>query len=376
VVVAVSQERDAPITVSSIGAVKAFSVINVRAHIAGTVAEKHFIPGQRVKKGDVLYQLDDRARQAALAHARAKLNEDIALAAKAKIDADQKKDLLSRGAATQFEYNAARYAAAAADAAVTADEATLQGANVMLDYCTIHSPIDGYVGPTLVDAGNVVEADNTTMVVLRQVSPIYVEMSVPQDYLNTIRDTMAQRDLTLRATIPAQADRPIDGRLAFVNNTVDEDTGTITVRGVFANEDVRLWPGQYVNATLVLGVHKDAVLVPATALQSGQQGEFVWVIDSQHKAQKTPVTVGDEVDGQIIIKKGLAAGQTVVVQGQLRLTPGAAVEIVTPKGEAVEQAEGADANAPQVTPSASSPTPAAPTGPAAPAPADGKGARP
>jgi len=210
---------------------------------------------------------------------------------------------------------------------VAAGEAAVRDARLQVEYCEIRSPIDGYVGATLADAGNVVKANETELVVLRQVSPIYVELAVPQRYLPEVQRLMVGERLLVSAHIPGIDGDTLSGSLAFVDNTVDEKTGTITLRGVFGNEDGRLWPGQYVEAAVTLGMRRGALLVPAQAVQTGQQGTYVYALNPDQTVALVPVTAGDSAGGETVVSGAIAPGQPVVIEGQLRLRPGAAVHV-------------------------------------------------
>ncbi len=332
VVVAPCVQRDVPIRVEAIGMVRAYNVVTLKPQVAGIIVEKHFTDGQPVASGDRLYRIDSRPFVALLDQAEAILARDKALAANARLDAQRKKDLQSRQASSPFEVDEAESIARAAEATVAADEAAVRDARLQVEYCEIRSPIDGYVGATLADAGNVVKANETELVVLRQVSPIYVELAVPQRYLPEVRRLMAGERLPVSAKIPGTDGDPLSGALAFVDNSVDERTGTITLRGIFGNEDGRLWPGQYVEAAVTLGTRREALIVPAQAVQAGQQGTYVYVVNPDNTVALVPVTAGDSAGGETVVSGALAPGQPVVIEGHLRLRPGASVQ-VTESGE-------------------------------------------
>ncbi len=332
VVVAPCAQRDVPIRVAAIGMVRAYNVVTLKPQVAGIIVERLFTDGQPVARGDRLYRIDSRPFVASLEQAEAILARDKALAANARLDAQRKKDLQSRQASSPFEVDEAESIARAAEATVAADEAAVRDARLQVEYCEIRSPIDGYVGATLADAGNVVKANETELVVLRQVSPIYVELAVPQRYLPEVRRLMAGERLQVSARIPGADGDPVAGALAFVDNTVDEKTGTITLRGIFGNEDGRLWPGQYVEAAVTLGTRRGALIVPAQAVQAGQQGTYVYALNPDNTVALVPVTTGDSAGGETVVSGALAPGQPVVIEGHLRLRPGAAVQVTTSDG--------------------------------------------
>lgn len=359
--VAVAERRDVPLAINVIGAAKAFSIVTLKPQISGVILEKKFRVGDPVTEGQLMFVIDPRPFDAALHEAEAKLaqdlakiDEDRALAVNARADAERMAGLHKQGAATSFETDKSAALAvsreamvAADDAAVAADRAIIEQARLNLAYTQIHSPIDGYTGPTLTDAGNVVKANETELITVHKIEPIYIECSIPEKYLPAVRRAMAgEAGVTLEARIPGEQGVQDTARLQFINNTVDESTGMIKMRGVAANQHRALWPGQYLNVSVVYGRHANAVLVPSRAIQQSQKGDFVWVVGPDHKAEVHHVTLGDEVGDQTIIKTGVDGGATVVTIGQLRLTPGATVQIVTDTGATV------DAPARQPAPSA------------------------
>ncbi|MBI1369974.1 MAG: efflux RND transporter periplasmic adaptor subunit [Planctomycetes bacterium] len=327
--VAQSVKADVPVSVDAIAWVKAFSIITVKPQVSAMALKKHMKPGDHVTVGQVLYTLDARPFEAALAQAQADMERDKALASKARAEADRDKQLVTKNAASEWELEQAVATAKAADAQVAADEAMIHDAQLKIEHCTIKSPIDGYVGPTLTDAGNVVKENDTELIVLRQVQPIYVEMAVPQDRLPAIRAAMDSGNVPVDVTIAGEEDKPEVGRLAFINNTVNEDAGTITLRAVFDNPSLRLWPGLYVQASIHIGTDTGAVLVPDTAIQTGQNGTYVYIVQPDNTVESVPVTIGRQHAGSTVILTGVEPGQTIVTDGQLRLAPGMGIQIIT-----------------------------------------------
>ncbi|MGH9352378.1 MAG: efflux RND transporter periplasmic adaptor subunit, partial [Terriglobia bacterium] len=236
-------------------------------------------------------------------------------------------DLYKQGIVSQDQYDQYHSTAAQLEAALRADQAAVKNAQIQLGYCTIRSPLEGLTGAFQVDQGNLVKVNDVPMVVINQIEPIYVAFSAPQQYLQQIKEYQAVKPLRVEAVIPHEPDRPEWGTLSFINNTVDTSTGTILLKGTFPNPQRRLWPGEFVNVILNLSSQANAVVAPSAAIQAGQKGQFVYVVQADHTAAYRPVTPGSVYKGKTVIEKGLKAGETVVTDGQLLLYPGAKVEI-------------------------------------------------
>jgi membrane fusion protein, multidrug efflux system len=315
-------------TIRAIGRVEAFSTVNVKAQISGQVMQVHFVQGQDVKQGDLLFTIDPRPFEAALRQAQANLGKDSAQYREAAADEHRYSILLRENVGSRQQYDQVEATAAALSASMQADEAAVQTARLNLEYCEIRAPIDGRTGDLLVHAGNLVKPDaDDAMVVINQVQPVYVDFAIPEQKLPDVREFMAEHKLAVQVSLPEQQGPLESGELSFVDNTVDAKTGTINLKGQFANADARLWPGEFVNTTLVLREHPGAILVPSQAVQTGQQGSFVFVVQPDMKAALRPVVVGESVDNETVVTRGLKPGETVVTDGQLRLIPGATVTI-------------------------------------------------
>jgi multidrug efflux system membrane fusion protein len=334
--VAAAVQKPMPVQLNEVGTGEAYLTVNVKSRIDAVVDAVHFKEGQDVKQGDVLFTLDARPFQAALDQALASLARDTVQQKNAAMLADHTAELLKKGYAAQEDYDQARTSADALAAAVKADQAACQLAQLQLSYCTIASPIDARTGAVLVDAGNSIKANDVPLAVLNQVSPLYVSFAVPEENLSAIREQMAAGPLSVEALIPGEEDKPEQGTLTFVDNQVDTTTGTILLKGTFENKDRRLWPGQFVNVVLTLSVEHDAVVVPSQAVQVGQQGQFIFVLKPDETVQSRPVVVDREIGGQSVIAKGIAAGETVVTDGQLQLVSGTKVEVAT-EGEPAKE---------------------------------------
>jgi multidrug efflux system membrane fusion protein len=317
-----------PIDIRVIGTTEAFSTVAVHSQITGELTSVNFKEGDDVKQGQVLFTLDRRPLEAALQQAEANLARDQAGAVNARAQAARYRDLLQRGIATREQVDQITANAAAADATVGADVAAVDNAKVQLQYATISAPIPGRTGALQVHAGNLVRASDTTpLVVINQVTPIYVTFGIPEAQLPALKRYMAAKPLTVEAHAPNESGSASTGRISFVDNTVDQTTGTIKIKGTFPNQDRRLWPGQFVNVVVTLTTDPNAIVVPATAVQTGQQGQYAFVIKPDQTAELRTVTVARTNGTDTVIASGLKPGETVVTDGQLRLVAGSKVTI-------------------------------------------------
>jgi multidrug efflux system membrane fusion protein len=326
VVVGTAVRRPMPVRVTAIGNVRPDESVTVRSEVMGPLATVHFEEGSDVRRGQLLFTIDPRPFEAHLRRAQAQLARDTATAAHARREAARYAELFTHGLVSRSQYEEMTANAAAAEATVRADRATVEDARLMLERTKIRSPIAGKTGRVLVTRGNLVEANATELVVVNRLRPIEVGFAVPAEHLAEIRRRMGQAPLAVAAT-PSGAAEPVVGRLTFVDNRVDPQTGTIQLQATFANEDARLWPGQFVDVVLTLSVEQDALVVPAAAVQSGQQGAYVFVVGTDGTVESRPVAVARQVGDDIVLTSGVAEGETVVTEGQLRLVPGARVEI-------------------------------------------------
>ncbi len=312
----------------AIGRVEAYSTVEIKSQISGQVMQVHFKEGQDVSKGDPLFTIDPRPFEAALNQAIAALNRDKAQKVQMGNDFNRYDTLLKAGVGSRQQYDEAKSKYEAIAATVVADEANVQTARLNLEYTSITSPIDGRTGNLILHQGNLVKANaDTAMVVINQVRPVYVDFALPEQDLATVRSSMVSRTLGVDVALPGEKKTVVRGQLSFVDNTVDPNTGTIQLKGLFDNRDQKLWPGQFVDTYLTLSEHPDAVLVPSQAVQTGQDGSYVFVIDRKMKAAIRTVAVGDTIEGDTVIESGLRGGETVVTDGQLRLIPGGTVMI-------------------------------------------------
>ena len=319
--------KTVPIQVHAIGNVEALSTVSVKAQVAARIEKAFFTEGQDIKKGDLLFTLDRRPFDTALQQAEANLAKDQAQLENAKAEAERYTKLFQAGIVSKEQYDSMRTNADALAASVRADKAAIEKARIDLSYCTIQAPIDGRTGALLVHPGNLVKDNDAVLVVVNQIHPIYVTFSVPEQYLADIKRYRAAGPLRVEAVVPTQEQNPGQGVLTFIDNAVDNTTGTIKLKGTFENPDNRLWPGQFVNVALTLTTQPNAVVVPSQAVQTGQVGQYVFVVRQDMTAEYRPVVAGDNVGGETVVRKGLVAGETLVTDGQLRLVPGMKVAI-------------------------------------------------
>jgi multidrug efflux system membrane fusion protein len=271
----------------------------------------------------VLFVIDRRPLQAELAQAEAAMARDEAQARNAAAQAARYADLVKKDFVTREEYDRVTATAASARATVAADRAVVENARVQLSYTEIRSPMNGRTGSLMVHAGNLVRANDTTpLVVINQISPIRVTFSVPQENLGAIG---AGRSLSVKATAPQG--REAQGTLSFIDNAVNQSTGTVTLKATFANSDRALWPGQFVNVSVALSNRAGAFVIPTRAVQSGQRGTYVYVVKSDQQVEMRPIKVERDIAQETIVASGLTAGETVVTDGQLRLTPKSKVSV-------------------------------------------------
>jgi multidrug efflux system membrane fusion protein len=327
VTVATVSRSSIPVELTAIGTGQAFKTVSVESQVAGIVKEVHYRPGQVVHTGDLLVTLDTSPFLAALAQAEAALARDNAQAELGKTELERNDELAGKGLISTQEHDQSKAESAAAAATVRADEAAVQAARIALSYCSVYAPIGGVTGAQLVYPGTAVKAnDAPVLVVINQVSPIYVEFAVPQQHLGSIRTLMKRARLEVQATPPGDGP-PETGELTFVNNTVDPATGTMKLMASFPNTDQRLWPGQFSNVLLRLSEQQNVLVVPSQAVQTGQQGDYVFVVKKDMTVDVRQVKVGPAVGGVAEVLSGLSAGDTVVTDGQVRLVPGARVSL-------------------------------------------------
>jgi len=333
--VAAAQQQTVPFVITGIGNVEACSTVSIKARVDGQIVEVKCREGQPVTKGEVLFRIDPRPYQAALRQAEANALRDKAARDQALSQAKRYQELLDKNFISKEAYAQIRTNGETAEATAKASKAALENARLNLEYCTISSPLDGYVGKVLLQAGNLVKAnDVSSLVVINQVRPIYVNFSVPEQTLPEVRKYMGMGTLNVEVVPPDPSAPRVVGQLIFVDNAVDPTTGTIKLRAQFENREAALWPGQFVNVSLRLYEQVDAITIPSTAVQTGPDGQYVYVIGPDLLADIRKVTVQRSDGERAIIGAGLAKGERVVTRGQLRLGPKTPVQIAKPAAEA------------------------------------------
>uniref|UniRef100_Q024D7 Efflux transporter, RND family, MFP subunit n=1 Tax=Solibacter usitatus (strain Ellin6076) TaxID=234267 RepID=Q024D7_SOLUE len=356
--VAKATQESVPTELRVVGTVEASAIVQVKSQIAGQLLKAAFTEGQNVKKDDLLFEIDPRPYEEALHQAEANVSRDQAQIAQLEAtlardaaqsrfnegDAARYAELAKAGVVSKSQSDQARTSADvaresaratqaginSAKAALESDVSAVASAKLNLAYCTIRSPLSGRTGNLLIHAGNLVKANDVPLVVIHQVSPVFVNFNVPEQHLAAVRRLSANRKLAVRVFAQDDPNRTASGELSVIDNTVDASTGTIHLKATFPNTDGILWPGQFVTSVLTLDTLQGATVVPAEAVQPGQQGQFVYVVKADNTVESRIVTPGRAFGKKMVIEKGLAPGDTVVTDGQLRLFPGAQVQLVDP----------------------------------------------
>jgi len=326
--VATVVKRTIPVEVRTIGSVEAYSTVTVKSRIDGELEHVHFKEGQDVHEADLLFQIDPRPFELALKRAEANLAKDMFQAQQARLEADRSAKLLAEGVTSKEQNELNQANANAMDAAVRADKAAVENSRVQLEFCTIRSPLDGRTGRLMVHEGNLVKENETVLVVIHRLAPIYVNFSVGEKHLARINQQRKYAgSLKVEAILPGEPPTHEEGILTFVDNTVDTTAGTISLKGTFENKEKVLWPGQFVDVALRLDEEAGATVVPAEAVQTGQQSPYVYIVRPDLTAELRPIAPGRTIEGLTVVEQGLEAGETVVTDGHLRLVPGARVVV-------------------------------------------------
>jgi membrane fusion protein, multidrug efflux system len=321
-------QKAMPVNLRIVGTGEAWSVVAVRALVAGALTTVHFEEGQDVNQGDLLFTIDPRPFEAQVHQAEANLARDTAQAENAQAQVRRYSDLVKRGISTREQFDSVSTTASALAAATKADQAALDTASLQLQYATIRAPITGRTGSLMVHAGNLVKANDTApLVVINQVSPIRVNFAVPESSLAEVRRSRTAGTFRVVAEIPDDDGPAEQGTISFIDNTVDPATGTIKLKASFPNANRRLWPGQFVDVVLTLRTDAQATVVDSAAVQTGQQGQYVYVVKADSTVETRPVTVARMAGDETVIAKGLTAGEQVVTDGHLRIVPGRKVTI-------------------------------------------------
>jgi len=328
VVVASVEQRDIPVQIQAIGNVEAYQTVQIRSQVNGQIQKIFFKEGEDVREGQPLFQLDKRPFQADLEKAIGQMKHDQAQAENSRIQAERYSGLEKQGIVSHEQAEQLRAQAKADASAVEADKAAVDAARVQLHYTDIVAPINARTGALMINLGNLVKANDTPYLLqLNQVTPIYVTFSVPESNLDRVRQRFSSGQLKVLAYPKGQSDSPAEGRLTFIDNGVDMTTGMFKLKGTFQNKDRRLWPGEFVDVALVLSTQKNAVVVPTKAIQTGQRGEYVYVVRPDSTAESRPVKTAGAYQNLTLISEGLNTGERVIVNGQLRVAPNAKVMV-------------------------------------------------
>jgi multidrug efflux system membrane fusion protein len=326
VVVSTVEQRDIPVQISAIGNVEAYQTVQIRSQVNGQIENIFFKEGDDVKKGQLLFQLDKRPFQADLDRALGTLQHDQAQAANSRAQSERYTALETQGVISREVAEQVRTQATADASAVAADKAAVEAARVQLQYTDIAAPIDARTGALLINKGNLVKANDTPfMVQLNQITPIYVTYTIPEIKLSEVRKFSTARRLKVFAYIKGQRVNAAEGELTFIDNGVDMQTGTVKLKATFRNQNRRLWPGEFVDVVMELSIHKNAIVVPTKAIQSGQQGDYVYVVTSDNKAESRAVQPVGTYLNLTLVSTGLKAGEHVIVDGVVRVAPNAPV---------------------------------------------------
>ena len=318
--------EDVPVFLHGIGTVQAYNTVAVKSRVDGQIVKINFKEGEEVKVGDPLFQIDPRSYQSALETAQAAKEKDDAQLVGAKLDLDRYEKLLAPGWQTKQSYDQQKATVEQFQAAIKGDIAQIENAKLNLSYADIRSPIDGRLGARLVDTGNLVHAsDNTPLVMITEVKPIFVSFTLPQETLDEVHENNKRAPLVVRAYSGDDKKQLAEGKLTLIDNMIDQATGTIHLKARFDNDDERLWPGEFVNLRLILSTRKGAATVPQQTVQVGPNGYYAYVIKPDNTVERRAVEVASMQDGLAVITKGLTVGENVVVDGQYRLTEGARV---------------------------------------------------
>ncbi len=325
VVTAVAKEKDMPVQLRAVGNVMAYSTVTIRSQVTGQLAKRHIQEGQEVKARDPLFTIDQRPFIGQVAHTHADLERDKSQLESARLDYERKLKLFASKVSSQDEIEKAEAAYKTLQSVVLGSGASYSNALLQLDWTTIRSPINGRTGNLLAHEGSIAKAPDDALLSINQVQPIYVSFNVPEQFLPIVRRRMSESKLMVEVTFTNQEGPPPRGELTFVDNAVNPNTGMIQLKATFPNTDNSLWPGQFVRTSLTLSQRPRSVLVPSEAIQAGQNGDFVFVVKPDQTVEVRPVKPGMVEKGETVVDEGLKAGETVVVDGQLRLMPGSKI---------------------------------------------------
>jgi membrane fusion protein, multidrug efflux system len=344
VTVMTATAQDVPKYLDEIGRNVAFESVSVMPQVTGRITERHFQDGENLKKGQLLFVIDPRPYKAQLDAAQASLAQAKAALDLAKIQFARDEELVGTRAISKQDYDTKKNTVDVNEALVEAAKAAIESAQINLDYCYIHSPIDGRAGARLVDVGNVVQANTTSLLSIQRLNPIYATFTITERDLPEVQKQMSREMLKAMVRLPGDPEASVRlGKVEFLDNAVQNTTGTVNLRATISNSDHHFWPGQFVDVKLVLATEKSAILVPNQATQISQQGPYVYVIKGDNSAELRPVSLGQRQGDDVVVTKGLEAGERVVVTGQLLVRPGGPVHVDTgaPAGNRAEEPKAA-----------------------------------
>ena len=328
VAIAAAIAENVPNYIDAVGKVTAREVVSIQPQVSGRITKIHFVDGADVKIGDLLFTIDPRPYQAQLNQAEANLAQASAALELARVNFTRVESLTDPRAVSRQDYDTKKNAVALAEAQVQQNRAAVDSARLNVEYCSIRSPINGRAGQRVVDVGNVVSANTGSLLVIQRLDPIYADFTVTENELTAVQSNMANRSLRVEVRLPDDGAKAREGKLTFLDNAVQEGTGTVRLRATVANGDRYFWPGRFAKVRLILSTRRDAVLVPAEAPQLSAKGSFVYVINKDSSAELRPVKVGQRQGDLVVIDDGVAAGERVVVKGQVGVTPGGKVQVI------------------------------------------------
>lgn len=330
VTVVQANAQDVPRYLDEIGKNGAYESVNVTPQVGGRITERHFQDGENLRRGQLLFVIDPRPYKAQLDSAQATLAQTKAALELAKIQFSRDQEIINTRAISRQDFDTKKNAVDVGEAQVAAAEAAVETAKLNLEYCYIHSPIDGRAGARLVDVGNVVQANTTSLLSIQRIDPIYANFTITERDLPDVQKQMAHGELKALVRLPSEPESAAKiGKVEFLDNTVQNGTGTVNLRATLSNPDRHFWPGQFVDVKLVLATERGAVLIPNQATQISQQGTFVYVVKPDSTAELRPVKLGQRQGENVVVAQGLAANERVVVAGQLLVRPGAKVRIAS-----------------------------------------------
>ena len=322
--------QNVPVYIDAVGKIVAREIVSIQPQVSGRITQIHFADGADVKVGQLLFTVDPRPYQAQLNQAEANLAQAEAALSLAKTNFARVENLSDPRAVSRQDYDTKKSAVQSADALVRQNRAAVDNARLNLEYCTIRSPINGRAGQRAVDVGNVVAANSTSLLVIQRLDPVYADFTVTENDLTAVQRNMTQRSLRVEVRLPDDTDDARAGQLTFLDNAVQDGTGTVKLRATLPNADRRFWPGRFAKVRLILDTRVDAVLVPAEAPQLSANGTFLYVVKSDSSAEQRMVKLGQRQGELVVVTEGVKAGEKVVVKGQLGVTPGGKVRIAAP----------------------------------------------